>query len=459
MMRPDRHDVYARESGFALVESLVGAVVLMVIALATLAGVDRAQKTSQIGKGRSVAAALAEQDQERLRSMPATALSNYHPPARPVTAGAVTYDVASRADWVRDASGGTQSCTSDSTQSDYLKITSTVTSKVVGGNDIRPVAISSLVAPPVGAFGANQGTLAVKVTDSRDQPVVGQLVNITGGAGLSDVTNQAGCAVFGYIPVGAYHVLLNRPGWVDPSGVTAVDATATVSSGSVTLQSLQYDRAGQVTVSFDTLVGGASSPSRGWSATASNSSVPGNGMRSYNANTPPQPAVDVPNLFPFTTGYGMYSGGCGGANPVTAIPDPSWFSGPGASTFAVVAPGGGSAVTVRQPPLTLVVENSGTPFAGANVVLTPQDTLCSVKPVLTTNASGRATKSSFDFGGSAGVVDYDPGVPFGKYDVCVEARILGIWRKATRSPVDVNAPTGVDAGTVDINLLTLPGRC
>jgi type II secretory pathway pseudopilin PulG len=47
------------EAGFALVETLVSAVVLIVIAIATLAAVDRAQSTSAIGKGRSVASSLA----------------------------------------------------------------------------------------------------------------------------------------------------------------------------------------------------------------------------------------------------------------------------------------------------------------------------------------------------------------------------------------------------------------
>jgi Tfp pilus assembly protein PilV len=456
MMRPDRHRLPAHESGFALIETLVGAVLLVVIALATLSGVDRAQKTSQIGKARSVAATLAEQDQERLRSMPATALSNYHPPARQATVGSVTYDVASRADWVRDSSGGTQSCTSDSTQSDYLKITSTVTSKVVG-SDIRPVALSSLVAPPVGAFGANQGTLAVKVTGGQDQPIVGLLVSITGATSLSDVTNESGCAIFGYIPAGPYHVLLNQSGWVDPSGVTPVDVTQTVSAGSVTVQSLRYDRGGKVSVSFDTLVGGTPSPSRGWSATGSNSGVPGNGMRTTPGTALPQPSrgVDVANLFPFTTGYGMYSGGCAGANPVTAIPNASWFSGAGAGSFVVVPAGGNPAVVVRQPPLTLLVKNLLLPVPNANIVLTPQDPLCSVKPALTTDAAGRATKPSFDFGAPAGVVAYDPGVPFGKYNYCVDAVIAGIRRRATGT-VDVNSATGVNAGTVDL-ALALPG--
>ncbi len=97
--------------------------------------------------------------------------------------GNVNYSVTSRADWVRDTTGATQSCTNDSTQADYLKISSTITSNVVG-TAIKPVTVSSIVAPPVGAFAANQGTLAVKVVDSRSNAVVGMNVSITGARNL-----------------------------------------------------------------------------------------------------------------------------------------------------------------------------------------------------------------------------------------------------------------------------------
>ena len=64
-MRPARAN---SEAGFALIEVLVSAALLVVIALALLAAADRAASTSLAGKGRSVAATLAEQDQERLRA-------------------------------------------------------------------------------------------------------------------------------------------------------------------------------------------------------------------------------------------------------------------------------------------------------------------------------------------------------------------------------------------------------
>src|SRR3954465_6875336 len=94
----------ADERGWALVETLVSAVLLIVIALAITSSLDTASRASAENKQRSVAAALAEQDQERMRGMDASALSNYHPAARNVTTpdGGV-YAVTSRSDWIRDS--------------------------------------------------------------------------------------------------------------------------------------------------------------------------------------------------------------------------------------------------------------------------------------------------------------------------------------------------------------------
>ena len=133
------------------------------IVLGVLAGIDGAAGSSGREKARSVAGTLAEQDQERMRGMRAVDLSNYAY-NRDVTVGTATYNVDSESDWIRDNTGGTVSCTNSSAQADYLRIRTTVTSSTVGKRT-APVQIDSLVAPPVGAVGTNQGTLAVQVND------------------------------------------------------------------------------------------------------------------------------------------------------------------------------------------------------------------------------------------------------------------------------------------------------
>src|SRR5690242_5599185 len=62
------------DSGFALIEAVVSAAVLAIVALAVLAGIDSASNSSGREKARAVAADLAEKDQERLRALPTTSL-------------------------------------------------------------------------------------------------------------------------------------------------------------------------------------------------------------------------------------------------------------------------------------------------------------------------------------------------------------------------------------------------
>jgi type II secretory pathway pseudopilin PulG len=201
------------ERGSILLEALASAVLLAVLTLAVMQEVDGATASSGRNKARTVAAQLAEQDQERMRGMRFLDLSNYRS-SRPVPVDGVAYTVDSRTDWIRDATGGTESCTNDSTQSNYLRLRSTVTSSIVG-SATKPVVIDSLLAPQVDTFGPDQGTLAVKLLDRDGNPVAGKNVTIDGNATtLSDVTNSVGCAIFGFITKGDYTVSLPTPGWV-----------------------------------------------------------------------------------------------------------------------------------------------------------------------------------------------------------------------------------------------------
>ena len=144
----------ASESGWALIETMFSAALLVVIALAVMSSMDVASRTSAATKGRTVASSLAEQDQERMRAMTINQLSNYHATADP-TVGGVTYHVDSRSEWVQDTSGQVASC-SDTGQASYVRISSTVTSDAVG-RDTKPVVMRGIVAPPVGSLGRQPG--------------------------------------------------------------------------------------------------------------------------------------------------------------------------------------------------------------------------------------------------------------------------------------------------------------
>jgi Tfp pilus assembly protein PilE len=100
-MRPE----LSAEHGVTLVETLISAAILVVVVIAVLASLDASAHTAAINRSRTVAASLAENDLERMRSLPAATLSTFTGEEVERTVGAAKYTVKSEAEWVHDASG------------------------------------------------------------------------------------------------------------------------------------------------------------------------------------------------------------------------------------------------------------------------------------------------------------------------------------------------------------------
>jgi hypothetical protein len=318
-----------------------------------------------------------------------------------------------------------------------------VTSDVVG-KTTQPVTLSSIVAPPVGAFSAKQGTLSVPVRDRDDDPVPGMPVTITGPKAVTVKTNSAGCAIFAYVPTGAYTATVNQTGWVGKTQTQSTSVGATVAAGKVTVSPiLSYDRAAPATVSFVTTLGTQTVPSKGWSVSAGHADLQ---SPVQTAHLPtPQASIDIPGpaLFPFPTAYSFWSGRCDGAQP-PVLAAPGYFATyPGSK---VADPGQALAVTVRQPPLKGTVVNKATNavIQGAVIVLTPRSSGCTDKLTLTTDAAGLITKPY------TAPDKADPGVPYGRYDLCVSS---GSKRLVSPpSNVDATGVAGADVGTLKLDL-------
>jgi Tfp pilus assembly protein PilV len=391
----------ADQAGFAIVEVMVAAVLLTAVALGVLAGLDGASTVSAQNRSRSVAAGLAEQDQERMRSLTPAQLSNLRA-TRTVTVGQIGYTVVSRADWVRDASGAV-SCTNDSTRADYMSITSTVTWPRMGA--VQPIVQRSLYAAPPGSLGASSGTAAVQVTDRAGHPLPGITAALSGAANYGDSTGADGCAVFGRIPAGNYQLALTAPGYVNVAGSSPATQPITVAADQTRLFSVTLDRAARVDVSFDTWVAGAWVPAQTDAVTVTGSGLPAPGSRTFTtSNGADATTVVASNLFPLTGGYAVYAGSCSSADPrlaPTSLPD-YFTSNPGQ---IATAPGSTRALTVHLPAINLVVKNSsGQTLTNARVTVTPSDSSCtSTYPTQLTNATGALPA---------------PGFPFGTYSVC-----------------------------------------
>jgi type II secretory pathway pseudopilin PulG len=425
-----------QQPGFAMIEAVVAMAVLSIVVMGVLVGLDSAQRSSGREKARSVAAALTEQDQERLRSFRAVDLDNYDE-TRTITVNKAPYVISSQADWVRDSTGGTQSCVNSLTQADYMRVTSTTSSGLINA-PIPPIKMSSLVAPPVGAFGSNQGTLGVQVNNRDGVGVEGVPVSITGPATLSNPTNSAGCAIFAYIPVGTYAATATQAGSVDKGGNPSGTTPGAVANGTVNVATpIEYDEASSVVVTFDTepRLGTptvpALIPAASTQVAASNSGVPAGPFSPFAklrvvdpAGSAAQSSITMTGLYPFSNGYGVFGGGCPGADPTKYISNYYTLN---PTDFIATDPGvAAPAVVARLPSINLRVYygTTSTPTAGTPV---PLPLTSPVRITATSKTTGCTEKFIFPVtslvtGATDALGWMTPSaLPFGDYDVCADA--------------------------------------
>jgi Tfp pilus assembly protein PilV len=433
------HPSLRDESGFALLEVLVSGALLAVMVLAIFTTFDVSNRVTQKDRARAVAASLAQADQERLRVLTLgqlNAFANQGPQAAGTkTVNGTTYTTTSRADWLADADQ-TTSCTSNGAAADYVKIVSTVTAPPSTG--IRPVTLTSVVTPPVGAFNANQGSLAVSVLGANGLGKAGVAVTLSGTASATRTTDATGCAFFGYMPAGAYSLGISAVGHVTDGLLASPSVGVTIAPETVSTKSFKYDVADDIAVSFDTqavksdgsidkdalgvpkLETSTNSTLRGRQVTFSHSSltVP---AKVFGSSTPVQ-TLTANGLFPFTTGYGVYAGNCDGAKPTP-------------TQTVLATPTGPPSIVVRMPRIVARVQSSaGASLSGQTVKVTPKGTGCAATQATlgggsaTTNSSGRVSEP----------------LPYGPYELCVRQTDRG-----TKVNV-VNATDGLEA------IITMP---
>jgi Tfp pilus assembly protein PilV len=396
-----------RQEGFTVLEVVVSALILGLIALSTLTALDTASRFSSEEQKRSQASDLAQQDQDRLRSMTVAQLSNLNQ-TRTVTLGLNTFTIASTAQFVSDSTG-TSSCNA-SASGDYIKTTSTVTWSTIGSRP--PVIAESVITPAVG------GTVVVKVVDGKGNPVPG--MNVSGAGAGSNTTGPDGCAIFGGLLPGTFNFTASQAGYVDKDGNTSPPASqqaTTVVDAATARKAFQFDRAGQIAVSFDTRVAGVVGASSADMITMFNNNMTLPSFRWAGTLSSYQLTITATQMFPFSSAYTVYAGSCPGDAPSQngVASDPS----------VTVPPGGTGSLLLHLPAINLSVLSGtvtvpGSPVARPHVVLTDQN--CGGSPptqggspliehVLPTTTPGALV---------------DPGQPFGTYTLCADNGLVHV---------------------------------
>jgi type II secretory pathway pseudopilin PulG len=449
------------ESGFAIIEAVVSAAVLAVVAMAILAGVDAASHSSGREKARAVAASLAEQEQERLRSLSvndlnAIAAKTY---SRTVPVDGANYTVTSKARWITDDQGGTPSCGNSSKNNEYLHVTTTVTSAYVGRN-VDPVRINSIVAPSL-EYSSTHGILGVKVVDRNGVGVPNVPVSIAStspafSAGPQN-TDPDGCVIFRQVPVATYTIKVDKVAFAGTGLMQVATASQKASPGNVTFKTIDYDYATTARLTVRTTKPGDTSTvvdSKAAKLTLTNAKLTGQ-KRTYDASANSS-VTDITTLFPFkATNYAFFTGSCASESPDTYVSN-YFGANPGSLLMDPTKPQP-QTTTVLQPAFNVRIttfSRSSATFAGAWAKLVPGDDGCgeaSVPMVVTTWPNPAGAWGAAPGGNTTGWLSksgaaYDPGMPFGKYTICVmDSR--GQFKSFPYDNTKLATPAAWDQGT------------
>jgi Tfp pilus assembly protein PilV len=439
------------QEGFVLIEVLVSALVIAIVAGAVLTLISATTRSAADQRTHADAYAVAQEDQARLRSMRIAALNRLQQ-TRTVTLDGHQFTVESTGVFVNNSTGTTSSCTSGESSADYVRITSTVRWPEIGKR--RPVTIQSIVSPSNGSLDPSHGTLTITTTNGAGAALAGVGISATGVGTFSGSTDSTGCANFADLPSGNYTMTTSAPGYVDPQGdLSPWSTTVGVVSSSTQSVGLRYDQPGTIPVNFKYRIG---SSSEFKTATADsvfvyNAEMPKGGRVYGTPGGTRATTVSATPLFPFKGADTVYAGSCETNNPNPEGKNPS-----GAPAMAsVVVPAGGTAPApeLQLPALNLTV-TKGTALAGATVAITDESCTAGgtlVRRTYTTNAAGNPSNSPT---GAA-----EPALPWGTYKVCAQTGGGGSTINKTVKEVSVRNLSAAATVAIDLQSGTKSGAC
>jgi Tfp pilus assembly protein PilV len=411
-MLPPRVRQTQAEDGFVIIEVLVSALILAMVAGAVLALITATTHSAASERSHSVAYGLAQEAQARMRTMRLASLNGELPPET-TKIGGTEYVIRSSGRFVNNKSG-TRSCSSGEASADYVEITSTVSSATL----MNPVSIHSVVAPSNGSLDPSHGTLAIQATNGEGKPMSGVTASISGPTSATASTGEEGCVVFADIPAptsSTYRLTTSGNGLINREGKTEETLPSVSVPASGTQQiSVYWDQSGAIAPQFVYAEPGTGTlqPAAIDSMMVYNSEggKPASIYGTPGSVTPATPLEATP-LFPFAATYAVYAGSC-----TKDLPEPSNSSAIG---NVEVNPGPAARPQIQVPAVSALVTYGGREVLGATVAFT--DTKCpetgtKVRRAYSTNQIGHAALSSST---STQAI----GLPWSTYKVCASARL------------------------------------
>lgn len=413
------------QRGDTLIEVIISALVIGVIVAGLFTGLDSVNRSTSLDRARSQADALAEQNEEQLRSESIVNLDELtsHPTVLPVTENGTTFTITTTAEYIADSTA-TSSCSSTAAKADYLQTISKITWPSMGAS--KPVIETGEISPPADA------ALIVQVTDEGTAVPEAEVV-ATGPLPETAIhkleTSSNGCAILA-LPPGEYSVNVSKTGWVDFNGYpnSSEDASVTKSvylpAETTARQGFNLGQAGKLSVSFT-----GSTPSEGDTFVAFDSAM--TVFKTFGTLNTYASTIESPKtLFPFASKYTVYPGTCEADIPPSSVIEANKHN------FTVAVPAGGTAsITTIDPPIALRVleSNKGQPERPLqNALVRLEDTGCKTVHESRTNSTGELPR---------------PGMPFGTYALCVNG-VVGTQARKYKSTLTSTSATGTPLQTL-----------
>jgi prepilin-type N-terminal cleavage/methylation domain-containing protein len=342
------------EKGFTLIEVLVSALVVTLIAAAVAEGLMTNIKVTADQHRRNEAQMLAEQDQERLKGLSAEQLDNLSQTYN-ATYDGYKFKVQSQA-WYLSSTNGA-ACSSGAGATSFKTI-STVSWTDPTNTDHILATDESVIAPDAG------GSILAQFHDQTTAPLAGVSVaaTLTSPVESDSATSDAnGCTIFTGLPTGTYNLTFTDAGYVDPNGnASPISDTANVASTGIATPSrgnpIELGQAGGVTGDFYIDNGGAPGPAFSSGSLSWYGSGSGYSMSNSRTRTVSTPATSLQTttvagasgsgLFPFasslnpasyTNNYQLWAGTCRAEEP------------PAGKDEASVTPGYSGSIPVTEP--------------------------------------------------------------------------------------------------------------
>ncbi len=216
------------QDGFTLIEVLMSALIVTLIAGAVAGGLAANVKATGDQHRRTEAQALAQQDQERLKGLSAAQLDNLSQ-TYTSTQDNYKFTVSSRA-WYLNSTSGASCSSAGGAGATYFKTISTVTWTDPTGTARTLATDESVITPPAG------GSILAQFHDQTTAPLSGVNVAASGPESDAATSDGNGCTIFTGLDTGNYNLTFTDTGYVDPNGNASplTDTTTVASTGIAT---------------------------------------------------------------------------------------------------------------------------------------------------------------------------------------------------------------------------------